>query len=262
MMTTTAVRRPSRASRKGGYVIAAVINAVLLWFDPRLARLGRRPFLTADFQQVLWLIDLSLVVTIALNLLYLIRDPRRLTTGRRGGHERHRVRGQRRMQQVFRSTSGSSEFWPMVFRVVLWVGIVGSAVAVIVNLIGRRPWSRCDLTRAVRTTRSPVGERHGSPVCETRRRHRSVIRPPGSDARSGAVMSPVGGRALGEPVAQEHGALGAGEGLVEEGEVRGTAPSSKIFLPTPRRWGAPRGRAGRRAARAGGSARGSGCRPP
>ena len=44
-----------------------------------MAGLGRRPFLTSDFQTVLWLVDLSLVVTIVLNLVYLVRDPRWLT---------------------------------------------------------------------------------------------------------------------------------------------------------------------------------------
>lgn len=134
-MTTTAVRRQGRASRRGGYVIAAAINAVLLWLIHVSPGWDAVPFLTADFQQVLWLIDLSLVVTIALNLLYLIRDPRRLTAAGAVVTSAIGFVAIVRMLQVFPFDFGSSEFWPTVFRVMLWVGIVGSAVAVVVNLI-------------------------------------------------------------------------------------------------------------------------------
>ena len=91
-MTTTVARRPSTASRRAGYVVAAVINAVLLWLIHVWPGWDAVPFLTSDFATVLWLIDLSLVVTIALNLLYLIRRPAMADRGRGRRHHRHRAR--------------------------------------------------------------------------------------------------------------------------------------------------------------------------
>lgn len=134
-MTSTLARRPSTASRRGGYVVAAVINAVFLWLIHVSPGWDAVPFLTADFQQVLWLIDLSLVVTIALNLLYLIRDPRRLTAAAAVVTSAIGLAASVAMLQVFPFDFGTSSFWPVVFRIALWVAIVGSAIAVVVNLV-------------------------------------------------------------------------------------------------------------------------------
>lgn len=134
-MTSTLARRPSTASRRGGYVVAAVINAVFLWLIHVSPGWDAVPFLTADFQQVLWLIDLSLVVTIALNLLYLIRDPRRLTAAGAVVTSAIGLAASVAMLQVFPFDFGTSSFWPVVFRIALWVAIVGSAIAVVVNLV-------------------------------------------------------------------------------------------------------------------------------
>jgi hypothetical protein len=134
-MTTTAARRPSTASRRGGYVVAAVINAVLLWLIHVSPRWEAVPFLTADFRTVLWLIDLSLVVTIALNVLYLIRDPRWLTAAGAVVTTAIGLAAAVRMLQVFPFDLGGSGFWPVVFRVALWLAVVGSIIGLIVNLV-------------------------------------------------------------------------------------------------------------------------------
>ena len=134
-MTTTVARRPSTASRRGGYVVAAVINAVFLWLIHVSPGWDAVPFLTADFQQVLWLIDVSLVVTIALNLLYLIRDPRRLTAAGAVLTSAIGFAVSVWILQIFPFDFGTSSFWPVVFRIALWVAIVGSAIAIVVNLV-------------------------------------------------------------------------------------------------------------------------------
>jgi hypothetical protein len=134
-MTTTAARRPSTASRRGGYVVAAVINAVLLWLIHVSPRWDAVPFLTADFRTVLWLIDLSLVVTIALNVLYLIRDPRWLTAAGAVVTTAIGLAAAVRMLRVFPFDLGGSGLWPVVFRVALWLAVVGSIIGLIVNLV-------------------------------------------------------------------------------------------------------------------------------
>ena len=133
-MTTTVARRPSTASRRGGYVVAAVINAVMWWLIHVSPGWDAVPFLTADFQTVLWLIDLSLVVTIALNVLYLVRDPRWLTAAGAVVTTAIGLAAAVRMLQVFPFDFGDSGFWPVVFRVLLWVAVVGSIIGIIVNL--------------------------------------------------------------------------------------------------------------------------------
>ena len=93
------------------------------------------PFLTPDFETVLWLIDLSLVVTIALNLLYLIRDPRWLTAAGAVVTTAIGLAAAVRMLQVFPFDFGDSDFWPVVFRVLLWVAVVGAVIGIIANLV-------------------------------------------------------------------------------------------------------------------------------
>ena len=134
-MTTTVTRRPSRASRRGGYVIAGVINAVLLWLIHVWPGWDAVPFLTGDFTAVLWLVDVSLVVTIALNLVYLVRDPRWLTAAGAVLTTAIGLAAVVRLLQVFPFDFGGSGFWPPVFRILLWVALVGSVIAIITNAV-------------------------------------------------------------------------------------------------------------------------------
>ena len=66
-MTTTEAKRPSTASRRAGYAVAVAINAAMLWLIHVWPGWDALPFLTADFEAVLWLVDVSLVVTIVVN---------------------------------------------------------------------------------------------------------------------------------------------------------------------------------------------------
>ena len=134
-MTTTQTKRPSTASRRAGYVIAVAINAVLLWLIHAWPGWDAVPFLTADFDTVLWLVDVSILVTIALNLLYLVRDPRRLTAAGAVVTTAVGLAAAVRMLQVFPFDFGDSEFWPVVVRVGLWLAVVGAAIGIIVNLV-------------------------------------------------------------------------------------------------------------------------------
>jgi peptidoglycan biosynthesis protein MviN/MurJ (putative lipid II flippase) len=135
MTTITETKRPSRASRRAGYVVAAAINAALLWFIHVWPGWDAVPFLTADFEAVLWLIDVSLVVTIALNLIYLVRDPRWLTAVGAVVTTAIGLAAAVRMLQVFPFDFGDSGFWPVVFRVLLWVAVIGAGIGIIANVV-------------------------------------------------------------------------------------------------------------------------------
>ena len=134
-MTTTDTARPSTASRRAGYVIAAAINAALLWFIHVWPGWDAVPFLTSDFETVLWLIDLSIIVTIALNLIYVVRDPKWLTAAGAVITTAIGLAAAVRMLQVFPFDFGDSDVWPVVFRVLLWIAIIGAGIGIIVNLV-------------------------------------------------------------------------------------------------------------------------------
>ncbi|HKX76743.1 MAG TPA: hypothetical protein VJR05_15275 [Acidimicrobiia bacterium] len=62
------------AGRQFGYLVAIAINVVMLWAANNLLDWGVLPFLTEDFRAVLWLINISLVISIAVNATYLGYD--------------------------------------------------------------------------------------------------------------------------------------------------------------------------------------------
>jgi len=58
---------------KAGYIGAIVATAVLMFIVNNLLQWGV-PFITGEFTKVLWIINLSLSLTIACNILYLVYD--------------------------------------------------------------------------------------------------------------------------------------------------------------------------------------------
>ncbi|GAA3169582.1 hypothetical protein GCM10010531_23280 [Blastococcus jejuensis] len=134
-MTTTETKQSTTAGRRVGYVIGIAINAAFLWLIHIWPGWDVVPFLTADFEIVLWLVDLSLVASIAVNLVYLVRDPRWLTAAGAVVTTAVGLAGAVRMLQVFPFDFGDSDVWPVVFRVLLWVGIVGSIIGILTNLV-------------------------------------------------------------------------------------------------------------------------------
>ena len=134
-MSTVEAKRQTVAGRRAGYVVAAVINGVLLGLIHVWPGWDAVPFLTADFEIVLWLVDLSLVVTIVLNLVYLVRDPRWLTAAGAVVTTAVGLAAVIRMMQVFPFDFGDSDVWPVLFRALLWVALVGSIIGIVANLV-------------------------------------------------------------------------------------------------------------------------------
>ena len=129
-MTTVETRRQGT---RAGYIAAAAVNGILLWLIHVWPGWESVPFLTADFELVLWLVDLSLVVAIVLNLVYLVRDPRWLTAAGALVLLVVGLAGAVRMLQVFPFDFGGSDFWPLVVRILLWVGMAGSVIGIVAN---------------------------------------------------------------------------------------------------------------------------------
>lgn len=145
MVVNAPTRRPTAAGRRVGYAIAAAL-AGIVWYlinvDPGWRTL---PFLTEDATRVLGLVNLSLWVSFAANMVYLVYDQRWfkalgdvLTTG-------VGLAVMVRLWQVFPFAFTGSFGWAVLIRVMLALGIAGSVIGILVNVIVLlRPGTRSD----------------------------------------------------------------------------------------------------------------------
>ena len=135
-MATAARRRPSPASRRAGYLVAAGINGLFLYLVNRRPGWESVPFLTDETEQVLGLVNASITAGLVANLVYLFVDPPRLrsfgdlvTTG-------IGLAAMVRIWQVFPFSFDEGGFpWETVFRWVLGLGIVGSVIGIVAALV-------------------------------------------------------------------------------------------------------------------------------
>lgn len=136
MTTTASPRRPSVAARRSGYIVAAAVNGLVLYLVNRRPGWEALPFLTPDMTKVLWLVNASILAGIVTNLVYLFADPPRLrslgdlvTTG-------IGLAAMVRIWQVWPISFDSGGFpWDTVFRWIVAIGIVGSAIGMVVALV-------------------------------------------------------------------------------------------------------------------------------
>jgi hypothetical protein len=142
MSTTTTTKRPKSATRRAGYLIAVVVNAVLLYLVNRRPGWEVLPFLTGDMAKVLPLINLSLAAGIAVNLVYVVHDPRWLVAAGQLVTIGTGLVAMVRMWQVFPFELGPG--WTTTVRVLLLLGLAGSLIAIVVQIVtliavGREP---------------------------------------------------------------------------------------------------------------------------
>ena len=127
--------RPPLAARRAGYAVMAAIGAVGLYVAHRLVDWGWPRFLTAEFEDVLPVVTVSLVVSILVNLIYCLDDSPPV---RSLGELIDAVTGlvaAVRIYQVFPfdfSTYASD--WSWLVRLVLIVVIVGCLIGAAVHL--------------------------------------------------------------------------------------------------------------------------------
>jgi hypothetical protein len=136
MTVSTPVARPPVAVRRTGYVIAAVINAVMLYLINVSPGWAVLPFLTADTERVLPLVNLALAANVVVNLVYLVYDARWCTAL---GNLVTAVAGLASAIRVLRvfpfDFSGYAFDWTALVRVVLIVGVAGTGLAVVVQFV-------------------------------------------------------------------------------------------------------------------------------
>ena len=134
-MTTQRAGGASVTARRVGYLIGFVVNGILLYLVNERPGWREVPFLTERMTDVLPLINLSLLVGAAANLLYVVQDAAWV---RSLGQIVVAVVGlvaAWRMLQVFPFDFDGYAFpWGMVARVLIVLSIVGSAIAVLAEL--------------------------------------------------------------------------------------------------------------------------------
>lgn len=127
------VRRPGVGARRLGYLVAAAVNALLLYLVNARPGWEAVPFLTDDTRLVLGAVDASLLAGLLANLLYVVADPCRLRAGGDAVTTALALYAMVRVWQVFPFDVASG--WDTVLRVLLVVGMAGSGIGIVAALV-------------------------------------------------------------------------------------------------------------------------------
>lgn len=125
-----------RVPTRSGYVVAIVLNLALLFVANNLLGWDLIPFLTGDFARVLWILNVSLLAKIAVNLAHLWYDPAWFKSVCQiclGGIS---MLVSIRMLQVFPfDFTGSGFDWEPVARFVLILGVIAVGIGIVVEVV-------------------------------------------------------------------------------------------------------------------------------
>ena len=128
-------KRPSLAARRFGYLVAAAANVVLLILIHVSPGWREMPFLTDAAADVVPLVTLSLVAGIAVNVVWFLTDPLWLRSLGKMVTAAISVVVFSRVLALFPFSFDDGSMLRTVFRVVLVVALVGTAIAVVVHLV-------------------------------------------------------------------------------------------------------------------------------
>jgi hypothetical protein len=119
-------------STRFGYIVAIIVNAAMLFIANHLLDWGWPAFITDDFGEVLWLIDISFLATIAVNSIYMAYDPAWFKSICQIGLGAISMAVAIRMYQVFPFDFTGYEFdWVSLTRFVLVLTMVGTGIAIL-----------------------------------------------------------------------------------------------------------------------------------
>ena len=136
MPPTTAARRPSAAARRVGYLVGIVVSVALLVILNGQPGWQALPFLTSDTSQVIGLVNLSLAVSLSVNVVYLFYDPPWLKSLGDLITSGIGLAVAIRIWQVFPfAFHSSAAWWSTAIRVLLILVIVGSATSIVVQAV-------------------------------------------------------------------------------------------------------------------------------
>jgi hypothetical protein len=136
MPPTGAARRPSAAARRVGYLIGIAVSAALLFVLNGQPGWQALPFLTSDTSQVIGLVNLSLAVSLAVNVVYLFCDPPWLKSLGDLMTSGIGLAVAIRIWQVFPfAFYGSTAWCSTAARIMLILIIAGSAISIVVQAV-------------------------------------------------------------------------------------------------------------------------------
>jgi hypothetical protein len=123
------------AVRRSGYVVAVLVNAVLLWVVNNLEEWDVVPWLTDDFSRVVPIINVSLVASLVANLMYLGYDTGWFKSLTQIVLLSISMAVMIRMYSVFPFDFSAYDFnWETVARVVMILAMVGIGIGIIVEV--------------------------------------------------------------------------------------------------------------------------------
>lgn len=127
---------PASAAARLGYAVAVVINVVMLYVVNQLLEWDIVPFLTAEFDRVLPLVNLSLAVSIGVNVVRLLYARAWFVTLTDLVATGFGLPALIQTWRVFPFEFDRDGFpWDQGVRVILVVAIAGSAIAMVVGLV-------------------------------------------------------------------------------------------------------------------------------
>lgn len=130
---TLARPRPQRAARKFGYLIAITLNAVFFYLINVQPGWQVVPFLAPDTPLVLGLLNFSVIAAIVVNTVYLLYDA---PWCKAVGDLLLAVIGLAVLERIWRVFPFTFTGWPvLLIRAVLVLAIIGTVVAMIVNIV-------------------------------------------------------------------------------------------------------------------------------
>ena len=131
-MTQSLTTRPT-THRRTGYVFGALADVLLLVLIHVWPGWDVVPFLTGDMTQVLGWIDAALIAGIVVSAAHLVRDPGWLTPAGTLVTTAFGLAAMVRLLQVFPFDLSSG--WATAVRVLLIVGVIGSAIGLLAALV-------------------------------------------------------------------------------------------------------------------------------
>lgn len=128
--------RPSPRARRLGYLVSIAVNVALIALVHGEPGWRAVPFLTAETALVLPWVTAQLLTSIAVNLVWVVVDPRWLRALGEAATAAMGLAAALRVLTAFPFAFDDGGLpWATLVRVVLWVGVVGSALGVLVNLV-------------------------------------------------------------------------------------------------------------------------------
>lgn len=138
MTTIEPARRPGsgRAERAVGAVVGIAVNAVALWFVTNLPDWELLRFVTDAWSQVVGVVALSITAQIAASVGTLVDDRRTTRAATQVLAHLVGIAATWRVLRVFPFDFSTYAFdWTPLLRVALVVGVVGTGIALVVELI-------------------------------------------------------------------------------------------------------------------------------